>query len=111
MPILTLNWHYYLFITLFRNCYHIKEKKLRVRLHLHHYHDIKRTQKFWSELLNIPIKQFGKIYIKKRSKTKKFRENFAGICFIRYHNENLRFEILEKAYSVADKLVPVAQLE
>jgi len=101
-----------LFLTLFRKCYPINEDKLRVRLHLHYYHKIKETKSFWSNLLNISEAKFGKIYIKPRSKTKKFRQNFMGICSIRYHNEDLKNEILERAYLLADLInknqVPVA---
>ena len=91
-----------LFLTLFRKCYQIDEDKLRVRLYLHYYHKIKKTRLFWSNLLNIPESKFGKIYIKPRSKTKKFRQNFVGICSVRYHNENFKNEILERAYLLAD---------
>jgi hypothetical protein len=101
----------FLFITLLRKCYLIDENKLRVRLHLHYYHKIKECRKFWSGLLGISEAKFGKIYIKPRSKTKKFRQNFAGICFIRYHDENLRLKILETAFALGDKItsqVPVA---
>lgn len=97
-----------LFVTLLRKSYKLDEEKLRVRLHLHYYHKIKETRKMWSELLKIPESKFGKIYIKKRSKTKKFRQNFAGICFIRYYSESLRFEILERARLISQKIVPVA---
>ncbi|OHB24337.1 MAG: hypothetical protein A3F96_00645 [Parcubacteria group bacterium RIFCSPLOWO2_12_FULL_40_10] len=87
-----------LFITLLRKCYKVDEDKLRVRIHLHYYHNIKKSKKFWSSTLDVPISQFGKIYIKKRSKTKKFRKNFMGICFIRYHSNGMRKEIMELAY-------------
>ena len=63
-----------LFITLLRKSYEINEEKLHVRLHLHYYHKIKESRKIWSELLRIPESKFGKIYIKKRSKTRKFRQ-------------------------------------
>lgn len=85
-----------LFITLLRRCYAIDESKLRIRLHLHNYHPIAETRNYWSDLLNIPVSQFGKIYIKKRINSgKRSRKNFYGICFIRYHSEDLRYEILE----------------
>jgi len=84
-----------LYITLLRKCYNIDESKFRIRLHLHYYHKIKQTRKFWSELLQVPESQFGKIYIKSRSKTKKFRKNFVGICFIRYADSDIRREFLE----------------
>jgi len=100
-----------LFLTLLRKSYPLDEAKLRVRLYLHWYHPIKKTRKFWSTLLGVPESRFGKIYIKKRSITKRFRKNFAGICFIKYHSEHLRAEILERARAIADRFVPVAQLD
>ncbi|MFH1254962.1 MAG: hypothetical protein V1667_00580 [bacterium] len=84
-----------LYITLLRKCYKIDEYKFRIRLHVHYYHGIKKTKQFWSTLLNIPLNQFGKIYVKKRSQTKKFRKNFMGICFIGYLDSNIRKEIME----------------
>ena len=100
-----------LYITLLRKCFHINEEKIRIRLHLHYYHPIKQTRKYWSDLLDVPINRFGKIYIKKRSVSKRFRKNFVGICFIRYHDENLRLEILKIAKAIAEKIVPIAQLD
>jgi DNA-binding Lrp family transcriptional regulator len=97
-----------LFLTMLRKAYLIDEEKLRIRLHLHSYHNVAKTKLFWSTLLGISESKFGKIYIKERSKTKKFRENFAGICFIKYHCEDLRYEILQVADQIANKIAPVA---
>lgn len=89
-----------LFITLLRKGYSVDESKFRIRLHLHSYHNVNKTKKFWSDLLQVPLEKFEKIYIRPRSLTKKFRENFAGICFIKYHSEDLRYEILETASQI-----------
>ena len=94
-----------LFITLLRECFEIDEKRLRLRLHVHYYHKKKTVRKFWGELLNIPQDQFQKIYVKKRSKTKKFRQNFAGICFIRYGDVAIKDKIMQFAFAIADKIV------
>lgn len=99
-----------LYITLLRKCYKIDESKFHLRIHLHPYHDVEKTRLFWSNLLKIPLKQIGKIYIKKRSGTKKFRENFAGICFIRYYSENLRYEVLHKGYSIGKMITGYSPL-
>jgi hypothetical protein len=93
-----------LYIKLLRDSYHIDEKKIRVRVHVHYYHIISSTFKFWSNLLNVPLSQFGKPYIKPRSKIKKYRENFAGICFIKYHSTSLKEEVMQTAYQLADKI-------
>ena len=86
-----------LFVTLLRKCYKLNEGKFRVYLHLHYYHKIKSTKRFWSELLDIPLSQFTKPYMKKRSATKHYRQNFRGICFIYYFDSNIRREIMETA--------------
>jgi hypothetical protein len=96
-----------LYITLLREHPDFDNKKLRARLHLHYYHPKKKTKQYWSKLLNIPESQFTKTHIKLRSKTKKFRRNFMGICFIAYHSENLRFEILERGKQIAQIIAPL----
>lgn len=93
-----------LFITLLRKCYKVDEKKLRVRIHLHYYHNIKKSRQFWSKLVGIPVNQFGKVYIKKRSRTKRFRKNFMGICFIKYYDTRIRKEIMELAYQLHEQI-------
>ncbi len=94
-----------LYISLLRRCYNIDESKLRVRLHLHYYHSVKKMKKFWSKELNVPLNQFTKTSIKKRSKTKKFRKNFAGICFIYYGNSKIRKELLELGLKLEKTIV------
>lgn len=97
-----------LYITLLRRCYKLDEEKFRLRLHLHYYHKIKETKKFWSNLLNVPIGKIGKIYRKKRGNSgKRFRKNYYGICFIVYHNGSLRYEVLETGKLLAKRFVPV----
>ncbi len=84
-----------LYITLLRKCFPVDEGRLRIRLHLHYYHNKKKSVAYWSSLIGVPESQFGKLYIKKRSPTKKFRKNFMGICFIYYPGNGMRKEILE----------------
>ena len=83
-----------LYITLLRKCYKINESKFRIRLHVHYYHKIKQVKDFWSKNLNVPLNQFNKVYIKKRSVTKRFRQNFRGICFVKYGDNKIRKELL-----------------
>jgi len=99
------------YITLLRKCYNIDESKFSIRLRVHYYHSIKKVKNYWSKLLNISPNQFTKVSIKKRSKTKKFRKNFAGICSIRYKNSGVRKELIEIGSSLQKftlKNVPVA---
>ena len=84
-----------LFITLLRNTFIIDEKKFRITLYLHNYHNEQKSKKFWSELLKVPESQFYKTYWKKRGEGKKYRENFMGVCFIYHSDSNIRKEMME----------------
>lgn len=99
-----------LYLRLLRTAFPLDESKLRVRLHLHHYHGHVAARAFWSKLLEVPESQFGKIYIKKRSVRKKFRRNFQGICFVVYHDASVRREVLAFGRLLAEKLSTTACL-
>ena len=89
-----------LYLKLLRNCYQIDEKRLRVRVHLHYYHVASKAIQFWSDTLNIPKLQFGKIYRKKRSVSKRFRQNFQGICFVAYNDTALKNRVMFVARAI-----------
>jgi len=93
----------HLFITLLRECFPLDESKFRVRLHLHYYHKIKEVEKYWSDLLKIPLSQFNKTFIKKRGLNKTFRRNVGGICFIKYNSVYLQRRLMQYAYIIGDK--------
>jgi hypothetical protein len=106
-PVLAL-----LFITLFRACYSVDEGRFRVALQVHDYHDQEEVLSFWSKKLNLPTSQFWKIYVKKRSVTKKFRRNFMGICHIHYSSSAIQRELLALGVAIAEKVekeAPVVQ--
>lgn len=94
-----------LFITLFRKCYELDERKFRLRLHLHQYHDEQKTKSFWTQLTNIPMNRVGKIYWKKEPNSgKRYRQNFMGICFVRYNDVYILREIIAYSKAIGEKL-------
>ncbi len=95
-----------LFITLLRNCFHPDEKRFHVILHLHYYHSIKECKNLWSKQLDIPLTQFWKTYLKKRSVTKRYRKNFMGICFLYHSNSIIRKEMMELGYQLQRHIAP-----
>ena len=101
----------YLFLDLLRKTCSIDESRLRVRLHLHYYHRKRVAVKYWSSLLGIPVEQFQSTYVKKRSRSKRYRQNFMGICFIKYGDTMTRRKLLSHAYALQEYLAPVAQLD
>lgn len=101
----------YLFLELLRRTCGIDESRLRVRLHLHYYHKKREAIDFWSNLLRIPKEQFQAAHVKKRSRRKRYRKNFMGICFIKYGDSRTRRKVLSYAYALGERFAPVAQLD
>lgn len=93
-----------LYISLLRSAFEINESGVRVRLHLHNYHDQATSISYWATLLEVPKSQFGKIYVKKRSTQRKFRENFQGICTVVYHSSAVRRELMALGKILAERL-------
>lgn len=101
-----------IFITLLRACYELDETKLRIRLHLHNYHNEQELKAYWSKLLKIPISQFNSTVWKKESNSgKRYRQNYNGICFVKYNSVDLQKRIMAYAIILGEKLTknaPVA---
>jgi predicted transcriptional regulator len=84
-----------LFTTLFRECYELDESKFRLRLHLHRYHNEEEAITFWTDTTCIPRSNLGKIYWKKEPNSgKRYRQNFMGICFVRYNDVHILRRII-----------------
>ena len=49
------------YMSLLRKSFLVDERRFRVRLHLHYYHERKKALGFWSKTLDIPPAQFWKI--------------------------------------------------
>ncbi len=93
-----------LFLSLLRRFFDIDEKRLRVAIHVHSYHDQDKVLSFWSKQLNIPKSQFWKIYVKKRSEDREYRRNFMGICHVHYASSAIQRELLALGRAIADQV-------
>ncbi len=69
----------------------IKNKDLKIKLHLYSDMNIKESLDFWSKELRIPISQFRKSYIKKTSlKSITYKNGFGkGTCCVMFENRDL----------------------
>lgn len=91
-------------VKLFLRCLHggftLNNKKFRVCLHLHAYHNKEKQKKYWSRITGIPTNQFLKIH-KKNNTRKRIKDNYPGCVSIRYHDVNVAIElaILQKILS------------
>jgi len=73
------------YLKLFRNSFDLDEKKFRICMHLHSYHNESKQRKFWSKATNIPENQFMKSYIKENSGPRR-REGYPGCIKISYYD-------------------------
>lgn len=81
------------FLVLLRNSFLIDEQKLRIGLHLHEYHDIKKQIDFWSTITQIPTAKFIKPFLKHHTK-KRIRENYPGCATVYYYQTSVARELL-----------------
>jgi len=86
------------FLYLLRNSFDLDEKKFRVLMHLHKYHNEKTQKDFWSSITGIPQEQFNRSYLKPNSGKYK-KEGYQGCIKVHYAD-----------VSVARKLQSIAKM-
>lgn len=79
------------YLWLFRNSFVINEDKLRVRLHLHNYHNQAEMIDFWSGITAIPKNHFS-IYNKPNTGINK-KPGYKGCLSIRYGDSRILKEV------------------
>ncbi len=81
------------FLRLLRKSFDINEKRFRVCVHLHEYHNMNKQLKFWSKTTTIPTSQFMRPYLKPNTK-KRYRDGYPGCVSIRYYDNGLVRKLL-----------------
>jgi len=81
------------FLLLFRQAFRVDEKKFRVQMHLHEYHNGKQQLRFWADVTGIPKEQFSKVFQKKNGK-KNIREGYQGCISVRYNSADIQRELV-----------------
>lgn len=81
------------FLVLFREAFSVDEKKFRVQMHLHEYHNEKKQLKFWAGITGISEQQFSKTFQKKNGK-KNIREGYQGCISVRYNSADVQKELI-----------------
>ncbi len=76
------------FVNLLRSAFNLDERKFRVLMHLHEYHNEEKQKEFWSKITKIPKNQFTKTYWKPHTKKRK-RENYPGCIRVSYYNAHI----------------------
>lgn len=81
-----------LFLHLLRTSFALDEKKFRVLVHIHEYHDEKEIKLYWSHITKISLSQFTKSY-RKPNTNKRSKENYKGTISIRYYDYKIALEL------------------
>ena len=80
-----------------KKVFHIHPARLKAHLHIHYGNDERKIKRYWSRLTGIPLKNFGKSFIKPRGTGHRTNILPNGIIKIRVKGigtENLRHRIL-----------------
>ena len=77
-----------LFLKLFREGYDLDERRFRVCVHLHGYHNPEKQIAFWSKVTKIPRGQFIRPYLKPNT-GKRIRTNYQGCASVRYQSNDM----------------------
>ncbi len=80
------------FLKFFRKSFNPDEKKFRVLMYLHSYHNEQKQKNFWSKVTKIPPEQFYKTFQKNNTK-KRIRENYPGCVALHYNDCKIAREI------------------
>jgi transcriptional regulator with XRE-family HTH domain len=93
------------FISWLTNSLNVPKEKLRVQLHLYRDMNIRKEIQFWSKILNLPLSQFNKPYIKKSSTNRiNHKGGFGhGTCNVTIGNTRLAERIHMSIKAIADK--------
>ena len=91
----------------FKSTFEIMPERLKAHLHIHYGNDDAKIKKYWSRLTGIPLKNFGKSFIKPQGTGHRTNILPNGVIKIRVKGvdtENLRHRILawsEKTYELS----------
>ncbi len=81
-----------LFLKSLRESFDLDERRFRVQVHLHSYHNKETQLDFWSGVTAIPRSQFIKPYLKKTSGMYK-KEGYPGCACVSYHDVTVSREL------------------
>lgn len=81
------------FLELLRSSFPVDEKKIRVGLHLHEYHEVAGQIAFWSHVTLVSKDQFIRPYLKPHT-GKRVRKDYPGCATIYYYNNDTARQLL-----------------
>lgn len=92
------------FMKLMRSALVLEERKFRVRMHLHEYHNEVSQKKFWSEVTGISEELFARTYWKPHT-AKTIKEGYPGCVHIEYYDVVIARKIYAMARAFLENVV------
>ncbi len=94
-----------LYISLLEKCYKIKPSQLKCRISYRADQNIRKLEKYWSDITGIPKENFYKTKPDPRTKGKKTKKNdYKGVCVITCAVSHIQLELEEIAKILLKKL-------
>lgn len=84
--------------------YGIKTKDIKCDIHIRSDQNAEELNKYWSKTLNIPIENFGKVSIDKRTVKSKTYEHYKGVCILRMGTLHIQRKLLFLSDAFCDKI-------
>lgn len=78
----------------FRDVCGVQDERFKIYLNLHSGQDETQIKKFWSNVINLPVSQFGKSYVKKEGTGHRKNILYNGTIKIEVCDKNLLYKIL-----------------
>lgn len=91
-------------LTVLRRNYSVTPNMIRCDLHLRMDQDSEKLKKYWSNALNIPIKQFKYVAFDKRSEGKTTYNHYRGVCVITCHRVAIQRKLIYLYRQFCDKV-------
>lgn len=92
------------FMALMRQAFILDERKFRIRMHLHEYHDEQRQKKFWSDVTGLSVQHFSKTFWKPHS-GKSIKIAYPGCVHIDYYDVRIARKIYAMARAFLENVV------
>jgi len=92
-----------LFLSLLRYSYTLDERKFRCTVQCRADQNIKKLEKFWIKVTNIPYSQFYKTQIDPRTIGKPSKKpNYKGVCRVEYFSADLAIELSRLSRAICE---------
>ena len=89
------------YLKLLYKCFSISKKKFRVGIGCRADQDIKKLERYWHSVTKIPLSQFHKTQVDRRTIGKKTRKkDYKGVCSIIYYDTRIQLELEQLAQQI-----------